>query len=208
MSFSSTSRVVRKDMKDWVLSQEGDRWSVIYDVRDLGGHLDTTFRGWSATLAARVRLVIARLVLIFVLPLDFHGRVRVVRSLFLPAALHGVEASLLASDSLLTLRSSICRVVWSRRQPLANVGAVLSLLDGPSGCDPLFCVVWFRFRLFRRFLALWPSQVSRVYRLLDMVSDGCPGHGPVHLLVASAAEIGFRWDPLALAWISTWFAPA
>ena len=123
-----------------------------------------------------------------------------VRSMFLPAALHGVEASLLASDSLLKLRSSICRVVWSRRQPLANVVPVLSMLDGPSGCDPLFCVVWFRFRLFRRFLALWPSQVGRAYRLLDMVSEGCPGPGPVHFLVASAAEIGFRWDPLALAW--------
>ena len=35
---------------------------------------------------------------------------------------------------------------------------------------------------------------------LDMVCEGCPGHGPTHLLVASAAEIGFRWDPLALAW--------
>ena len=58
----------------------------------LGGHLDTTFRGWSSTLAARVRLVISRLVLIFVLPLDFHGRVRVVRSMYLPAALHGIEA--------------------------------------------------------------------------------------------------------------------
>ena len=67
-------------------------------------------------------------------------------------ALHGVEASLLASDSLLKLRSTICRMVWSRRQPLANVGAVLGMLDGPSGCDPLFCVVWFRFCLFRRFL--------------------------------------------------------
>ena len=87
-------------MKDWVLSQEGDRWSVKFDVRDLGGHLDTNFRGWSATLAARVRLVIVRLVLIFA-PLDFHGRVRVVRSVYLPAALHGVEASLLAFDSLL-----------------------------------------------------------------------------------------------------------
>ena len=75
----STSREVRKDMRDWVLSQEGDNWSVKCDVRDLGGHLDTTFRGWSATLAARVRLVISRLVFIFVLPLDFHGRVRVVR---------------------------------------------------------------------------------------------------------------------------------
>ena len=74
----STSREVRKDMKGWVLSCEGDQWSVKSDVWDLGGHLDTTFRGWSSTLAARVRLVISRLVLIFVLPLDFHGRVRVV----------------------------------------------------------------------------------------------------------------------------------
>ena len=56
--------------------------------------MDTTFRGWSTTLAARVRLVISRLVL-----LDFHGRVRVVRSVSLPAALHGIEASLLASES-------------------------------------------------------------------------------------------------------------
>ena len=32
----STSREVRKDMKEWVLSQEGDKWSVKYDVRDLG----------------------------------------------------------------------------------------------------------------------------------------------------------------------------
>ena len=84
----STSREVRYSMKDWVLSCEGDQWSVKFDVRDLGGHLDTTFRGWSSTLAARVRLVLARLVLIFALPLDFHGRVRVVRSMYLPAALH------------------------------------------------------------------------------------------------------------------------
>ena len=45
----STSREVRKDMKGWVLSQEGDQWSVKFDVRDLGGHLDTTFRGWSSS---------------------------------------------------------------------------------------------------------------------------------------------------------------
>ena len=91
-------------------------------------------------------------------------------------------------------------MVWSRRQPLAGVGAVLSLMDGPTGCDPLFCVVWFRFRLLRRYLALWPAEVGRVYRLLEMVSEGCPGHGPIHLLSACAAEIGFRWDPLSLAW--------
>ena len=196
----STSREVRHSMKSWLLSREGDQWSVKFDVRDLGGHLDTTFRGWSSTLAARVRLVLSRLILIFALPLDFHGRIRVVRSMYLPAALHGIEASLLASDSLRKLRSAICRVVWSRRQPLANVGAVLSLLNGPTGCDPAFCVVWFRFRLLRRYLALWPAEVCRVYRLLEMVGDGCPGHGPIHLLCSSAARIGFQWNPVALAW--------
>ena len=197
----STSREVRRDMKDWVLSQDGDQWSVKFDVRDLGGHLDTTFRGWSSTLAARVRFVFFfRLVLIFILPLDFHGRVRVVRSMYLPAALHGIEASFLASESLRKLRSAVRRVVWSRRQPFANVGAVLGLLDGPAGCDPAFCVVWKRFRLLRRYLALWPAEVRRVYRLLEMVGEGCPGHGPIHLLSASAAEIGFQWDSHALAW--------
>ena len=90
------------------------------------------------------------------------------------------------------LRSAIRRVVWSRRQPLPSVGAVLSLLDGPTGCDPAFCVVWYGFRLLRRYLVLWPAEVGRVYRLLEMVGDGCPGHGPIHLLSGSAAEIGFR----------------
>ena len=194
----STSREVRHSMKSWLLSQEGDQWSVRFDVRDLGGHLDTTFRGWSSTLAARVRLVLSRFILIFALPLDFHGRIRVVRSMYFPAALHGIEASLLASDSLRKLRSAICRVVWSRRQPLANVGAVLMV---PLVVILPFCVVWFRFRLLRRYLALWPAEVGRVYRLLEMVGDGCPGHGPIHLLCSSAARIGFQWNPVALAWI-------
>ena len=175
----------------WETSGLSNLMSRIWEERE-EEHLDTSFRGWSSTLAARVRLVISRLVLIFALFLDFHGRGRVVRSMYLPAALHGIEACLLASDSLRKLRSSTPGVVWSRRQPLASVGAFLSLLDGPTGCDPAFCVVWFRFRLLRRYLALWPTEVGRVYRLVAMVSEGSPGHGPIHLLSASAAEIGFR----------------
>ena len=38
MCLLSTSREVWKDMKEWVLSHEGDKWSVLCDVRDLGGH--------------------------------------------------------------------------------------------------------------------------------------------------------------------------
>ena len=67
----STSREVRHSMRDWLLSQEYDQWSVKFDVRDLGGHLDTTFRGWSSTLAARVRLVLSHLILIFCPPFRF-----------------------------------------------------------------------------------------------------------------------------------------
>ena len=55
---------------------------------------------------------------------------------------------LLADAGLRKLRAAIFR-----GQSLANLGAVLSLLDGPSGCDPAFYVVWFRFRMLRRFLA-------------------------------------------------------
>ena len=27
-----------------------------------------------------------------------------------------------------------------------------------------------------------PAEVGRVYRFLEMVGEGCPGHGPTHLL--------------------------
>ena len=123
--FLSTSRVVRKEMRGWVVSDEGDRWTVKLDVRDLGGHLDTTFRGWSSTLATRVRVVISRLVVVFALPLHFHGRLGVLRSMFIPGALHGIEASFLAESSVRKLRSAFCRVAWFCRQPFAHVGAVL-----------------------------------------------------------------------------------
>ena len=125
---------------------------------------------------------------------------RVLRSMFIPGALHGIEASFLAGTSLRKLRAAFLRVAWSRRQSFASVGAVLSLLDGPSGCDPAFCVVCFRFRMLRRYLAYRPGEVFRVYRLLERSAEGCPGHGPVHLLLQSAAAIGFHWDSLELAW--------
>ena len=52
---------------------------------------------------------------------------------FIPGALHGIEATFLAMSNLCKLHSSIFEVVWSRRQPVASVGAVLSVQDGPQG---------------------------------------------------------------------------
>ena len=197
--FLSTSKVVRREMRDWVVTDEGDRWTVKLDIRDLGGHLDTTFRGWSSTLATRVRVAISRLVVVFAL-LHFHGRLGVLRSMFIPGALHGIEASFLAESSVRKLRSAFCRVVWSRRQPIAHGGAVLSLLDGPVGCDPAFCVIWFRFRQMRRYLIYRPEEAPTVKRLLHAAADGSSGHGPAQLLLESAAEIGFSWCSFVPGW--------
>ena len=108
--------------------------------------------------------------------------------MFIPGALRGIGASFLADAGSRKLCTAIFKVVWTRRQPLASTGAVLSLLDGPRGCDPTFCVVWFRFWLLCRYLAY---RLPRVCQLLRSVAEGCPGHGPVHLLVESAA--GRRW---------------
>ena len=107
----------------------------------------------------------------------------------LPAALHGIEASLLASDSLRKLRSAICKVVWSRRQPLANVGAVLSLLDGPTGCALLFA--WFGLG-FACFVAILLFGLLR-----SMVGEGCPGR----LLLIFAAKGFSVWASVGYPWV-------
>ena len=78
-------------------------------------------------------MAISRLLLVAVHPLNFHGRLRVVRTVFIPRALCGIEASLLAQSSLLKVRAAVLNAVWSRRQLLANAGAVLSLIDGLQG---------------------------------------------------------------------------
>ena len=85
-----------------------------------------------------------------------------VRSMYLPAALHEIEASLLASDSLCKLRSSLSYGLYGLVVSLwFMLVQFLSLSDGPSGFDRAFCVVWLRFRLLRRYLALWPAEVGR-----------------------------------------------
>ena len=51
-AFLSTPKATRTDMKTWVLSGEGDKWTVTLDVREVGHHLDTTSK--AATLATWV----------------------------------------------------------------------------------------------------------------------------------------------------------
>ena len=212
-------------MKDWVLSDGGDKWSVKFDVRDLGGHLDTACRGWSATLAARVRLVVARLVqtgplispltvsehcglsssmsgiweVIWILPFEdglqpwLLGFVWLLLgwflSLFFPwismvgYGLSGLCICLLLSMGLKPLcllliayANFVSSILWGWCGHVVSLWPVLELCFvcwmGPLGVTLHFVFVWFRFRLLRRYLALWPTEVGRVYRLLEMVGEG------------------------------------
>ena len=83
---------------------------------------------------------------------------------------------------------------------MAHTGTVLGMLDGPEYVYPVACIVWFRFRLMRRYLAHRPFETARIGRLLELVSGGAPGHGPVHLLVESASGMGFQWCLGGFCW--------
>ena len=107
----STSAAVRRDMKDWWVFAQDERWTVKLDVRDLGGHLDTTNTAWGCTLAARVLAVLRVVWLVSALLLGYRGKLRILRTMYVPAALHGVEASHLSLGSLFKLRVALFELV-------------------------------------------------------------------------------------------------
>ena len=50
-------------------------------------------------------------------------------------------------------------------------------------------------------------EAARIGRLLELVSAGAPGHGPVHLLVESASSLGFFAGILmGFCWEQAWIA--
>ena len=125
------------------------------------------------------------------LTLGFQRMLGMVRSKYLPGGLHGCEGAAVSVTALSSFRSAISRAVWSKKLPMTNTPALLSLLDAPCGSDPAFFIIWNRFRQLRRYLAYRPDAQDRIFRLLDYASAGSPGHGPIHLLIQSADELGF-----------------
>ena len=67
------------------------------------------------------------------------------------------------------------------KMPLASAFAILDLLDGLVGIDLTFHIVRARFRMVRRYLAYCFAEEPRIFRILDLISRGAQGHGPVHL---------------------------
>ena len=198
----STSMSVRKAMKLWDISGDGRFWKVQLDVRDLGRHLGFTNRARAGTLSCRVKSATAGVAAVGALLLGFQVKLGLVRGKYISAGLHAAEASDVSASSLGALRAAIVRAVWSSKMPLANTPAVLDLLDGPLGVDHALHIISVRFRMMRRCLAYCPDEETMIFRMLDLISwGGRPGHGPVHLLLISAAEHGFAWNGNERGWV-------
>ena len=172
-------------MKLWDVAGDGGFRKVQLDVRDLGGHLDFTFRARAGALSNRVREATFGVASVGASPYGVQVKLGLARGKYLPAGLHAAEASYVSSSAVSAVRAAIVRAVWSSKMPLANAPAILNLLSGPVGIDPAFHIIWARFRMMRRYLAYCPSGEPKIFRMLDLISRGSQGHGLVHLLLIS-----------------------
>ena len=72
---------------------------------------------------------------------------------------------------------------------------------GPIRSGPAFKnVVRARFRMIQKYLACRPEAIRRIRVMLDCDADVCTVHGPIHLLVSGALEVGWTWDAGLHAW--------
>ena len=84
-------------MRSLVLSDAVEKWTVEFDVRDSGGHIDSSFRGSATTLSARVGIAAKDVKAVMVIP----GGFCMVRTKFMSSALHVCEASRVAQGCFL-----------------------------------------------------------------------------------------------------------
>ena len=142
----STSRAARRRMTAWRNENEGCFWAVKLDVRDLGGHIDVSLRALAGTLRSRVKIATTQVISVGTLPMGFQRMLGRVCSKYLPGGLHGCEGAAISVSELSVFRAAVARAVWSKKLPMTNTPALLSLLDGPWGSDPAFFIIWSRFR--------------------------------------------------------------
>ena len=110
-------------------------------------------------------------------PLGFKGKLQILRTKSGRSALHGAVKLLLFLIRVWLLKGlRFAQLHGPQRCLLLSLRAVLSMLEGPTGCDPAFLVIWARFRMVRRYLlVLRLEEVRRVNRMLDCVAAGCEG---------------------------------
>ena len=90
-------------------------------------------------------------------------------------------------------------MVCYRKRPLACTPVALNLLDGLVGVDLAFRIVWARFVVMPRFFMRIGLRKSLRFSDDGFHCSWC--HGPVHIRVVSAADLGFVWSGAQQGWI-------
>ena len=188
---------MRRALRLWDISGDGVFWKVQLDIRDLGGHLDFTYRARAGSLSRRVGKATFGVAAVGALPLGFRVKLGLVRGKFLSWLVCMLLRLLMfSSSSISAFRAAIVRSVWSTRMPLANTPAILNLLDGPVDVDPAFyIVIRSRFRMMRRYLAYCPEEEPRIFFVCWILSLGV-----LRVMVQSISflsqllRLAFAWD--------------
>ena len=165
-------------------------WLVVAVPGQLGGHLVFTRRAQADTLNARLREVIPGVATVGPLPMSWYAKLGSVRSKFPPGALPAAEASHVSVSAPRFFRAAIFCAVWSRKMRLACTPVVLALLDGPQGVVPVLRVDSVVCG------SMWPIALIRFiasFVFFDLVAHGASARGPAHLLLFSAAQLGWAW---------------
>ena len=137
--------------------------------------MDATRRARAGTLGCRFSVVLPKNPSVAALPINFPDKLRLLRTMHIPAALNGVEASAVSQDGL--------------GLHLADPGAALSLLDGPADCDLGYHEVWCRFRMLKRHMAknAGVHDLGRICGSLRVVAADAP-----------AMALCIFWSPVLL----------
>ena len=155
--------------------------------------MDVTLRAVAGILRSRVEIATTQVLAVGALTMGFQRMLGMVCSKYLPGGLHGCEGAAISVSALSSFRSTVAWAVWSKKLPMTNTPALLSLLDGPWGSDPAFFIIWSRFRQLRRYLSHRPQEEDRIFRLLDYASSGSLGMGPFILLLSLLKKLVFFW---------------
>ena len=133
----------------------GKRIPVVGHARDLGAHLATSNRSYSATLRTRLKQTTKMVRKIGKLPILYKNKAHCIRTKALAKALYGCEASLLHPSDQMTLTTAIKQAI---SKTSAHKSADLTFATSSHGADldPETNVLTRRITMLRRMLVKRP----------------------------------------------------
>ena len=159
-----SSTATRKQLKHHKWSC-GDRIPVVGHARNLGAHLATSNRNYSATLRARLTATTAMVRKIHRLPITYDEKVHVIRTKALAKALYGCEASLLHPSDQMVLTTAIKQAI-SKEAKHTSVDLTFITSSGHTDIDPETVTLIRRVTMLRRMLIKRPRRMAQVLKIL------------------------------------------